>query len=367
MADVYLSYASKDQAIARSIAELLEQAGYSVWWDTSLIAGDDYRVTIAREIDRAGAVIAIWSPQSVHSNWVQDEAARGLAADKLIAVRTDAAVEPPHGFGALHTLDAGDRSGILLAVGQRVSPAIPGAAPEMPARPRRRQGLAAVSARQLKLAAVSWAGIIGAVLTIVGNLDAAMKIARLAKVLFERWAEIITWIWRKIIFFRIDILPQDAVLLTTLSILFANLLITSVNRDRYMVSDGRHSANMVLMLAIICALSCWGFATKVADGGGGGLMNHWVELMGLRELYGSWLVPGSLSSLLAVYATCLLLGVVVMFLAFVPIARIWQLRINPQGFSLRLMRIVVGVAIVAGLNFLLVMTEELPWLKDVLG
>ena len=42
MADIFLSYSREDQTAARRFAEAFERAGFSVWWDTTLSAGENY-------------------------------------------------------------------------------------------------------------------------------------------------------------------------------------------------------------------------------------------------------------------------------------------------------------------------------------
>jgi len=46
VADIFISYSKKDADTARVIAALLEAQGYSVWWDTSLETGDEFRQEI---------------------------------------------------------------------------------------------------------------------------------------------------------------------------------------------------------------------------------------------------------------------------------------------------------------------------------
>lgn len=41
MTDIFISYSRHDQAWVAKLARALEDVGYSVWWDTQLLAGDD--------------------------------------------------------------------------------------------------------------------------------------------------------------------------------------------------------------------------------------------------------------------------------------------------------------------------------------
>jgi tetratricopeptide (TPR) repeat protein len=102
MADVFISYSSEDRERVRPLAQALQGKGFSVWWDRSLGAGDDYAAVIARELDQAKAVVVVWSANSNASPWVRDEASR--ARLRLVPVLLDK-VDIPIGFGTLHTED----------------------------------------------------------------------------------------------------------------------------------------------------------------------------------------------------------------------------------------------------------------------
>src|SRR5262245_7938958 len=104
-----------------------------------------------------------------------------------------------------------------------------------------------------------------------------------------------------------------------------------------------HLLNMLTALLVICVLSCVGFATK-ATGSSAGILNQVSQLLGFNT------VPlpagGSASAQpLVVYSALLVIGVVSLFIAFLPISALFHVRSNPKAFAVRLWRIVVGVAI----------------------
>lgn len=74
MADVFISYAREDRVTAQTFATLFQNAGYTVWWDKEMYAGQDINDKILKEIALAAAVIVLWSPYSVDSKWVRGEA-----------------------------------------------------------------------------------------------------------------------------------------------------------------------------------------------------------------------------------------------------------------------------------------------------
>lgn len=104
MTSVFLSYDRDDAAKARSIAQALEKAGHSVWWDFHIKGGAEYGKEIEQALADADAVVVLWSRQSVDSAWVRDEAAAGRDRGRLVPVRLDE-TNPPIGFRQYHNID----------------------------------------------------------------------------------------------------------------------------------------------------------------------------------------------------------------------------------------------------------------------
>lgn len=110
MAQVFLSYAHRNHHTARQIADGLSAAGYSLWWDRRLRAGDDYGRDIEAELQNANCVVVVWSAAARNSLWVRAEANAALEQDKLVQVAADAA-RPPLPFTMLHLLDLSNWNG----------------------------------------------------------------------------------------------------------------------------------------------------------------------------------------------------------------------------------------------------------------
>ena len=104
MAQVFLSYDREDAPKARTIAQMLEKAGHSVWWDRHIKGGAQYGNEIEEALNQADAVVVLWSQQSVQSAWVRDEAAAGRDSGRLVPAKLDA-TEPPMGFRQYQTID----------------------------------------------------------------------------------------------------------------------------------------------------------------------------------------------------------------------------------------------------------------------
>ncbi|TNE58166.1 MAG: TIR domain-containing protein [Alphaproteobacteria bacterium] len=104
MADIFVSYSSHDHAEVKPLVEILEQKGYSVWWDNDLRGGSRFSEEIERELEQAKAVIVVWTKESRKSRWVTDEADCALAAAKLIPIKFDV-LDAPIGFRQIQTID----------------------------------------------------------------------------------------------------------------------------------------------------------------------------------------------------------------------------------------------------------------------
>jgi hypothetical protein len=103
MADIFISYAREDKAIARHLASALEEREWSVWWDHDLLGGQDFRAEIQKKLDEARSIVVLWSAHSVESGFVINEAGEGLHDGRLIPVLLED-VEPPLGFRHLHAV-----------------------------------------------------------------------------------------------------------------------------------------------------------------------------------------------------------------------------------------------------------------------
>ncbi len=110
MADVFVSYANEDRAIAEKISRGLEGAGLSVWWDRHIQGGVRFRKEIDRQLGAAKVVLVLWSAASRDSEWVCDEAQQALDEKKLIPLRLDG-IHPPLGFRQAQSLDFSDWGG----------------------------------------------------------------------------------------------------------------------------------------------------------------------------------------------------------------------------------------------------------------
>jgi hypothetical protein len=179
MADIFVSYAKADRSLALKLAAMLEAEGWKVWWDTSLIPGDDFRNEIMTQLGRARAVIVIWTDASIKSDWVRSEAGRAQADRKLIPIKLEHLTykDLPPPFDVLHTENVGEEDKIKAAVvAQLAKPAVEPTA-------------WALLGKGFKWELLSWWGIIGGAITLFTALSATLKLADWARLLVQHWKE----------------------------------------------------------------------------------------------------------------------------------------------------------------------------------
>jgi len=104
--DVFISYKREDEVRVGRLAQALEKAGLSVWWDRGLPGGESWRTNITNALAEARCVVVVWSHHSVgvEGAFVRDEAGRAMARGILVPVMIDR-VHPPLGFGELQAVD----------------------------------------------------------------------------------------------------------------------------------------------------------------------------------------------------------------------------------------------------------------------
>ncbi len=103
-ARIFLSYSRTDLEHARPVINLLENAGFDVWWDGLLEGGEHYLPTTEAALEGADCVVVLWSKTSVDSNWVRDEAQSGRERGCLVPLSLDGTMAPL-GFRQIQLLD----------------------------------------------------------------------------------------------------------------------------------------------------------------------------------------------------------------------------------------------------------------------
>ncbi len=107
MADVFVSYSRSDKTRVAPLVAAIKAKGWSVWWDPSIAAGQQFDDQIEAELLAASAVLVVWTPASVVSRWVRGEARDAAERDILVPVRFDNA-RLPIDARAIQTTDLDD-------------------------------------------------------------------------------------------------------------------------------------------------------------------------------------------------------------------------------------------------------------------
>jgi hypothetical protein len=232
MSDIFISYSKADYALALKLATFLESEGWSVWWDRNLGAADHYRDEIMKQLVAARAVITIWSPNSIQSDWVRAEAGRAKADGKLIPVKTPdlTYADIPLPFGEMHTENLASTGLIRAAIVAQLS---------KPASP---QAPFWQVTKTFKYQALTWVGILGTTITVFANLQGVLDLADWASELVSHWHEWnqIIWGW---VFSLIGVtLPKQLVPMISFSVFIA-ILIVGVNLAEHRVTTLREHSN----------------------------------------------------------------------------------------------------------------------------
>ncbi len=107
MADVFVSYSRSDKTRVAPLVAAIKAKGWSVWWDPSIAAGQQFDDQIEAQLLAASAVLVVWTPASVVSRWVRGEARDAAERDILVPVRFDGA-RLPIDARAIQTTDLDD-------------------------------------------------------------------------------------------------------------------------------------------------------------------------------------------------------------------------------------------------------------------
>ncbi len=101
---LFFSYSRTDQKQAMPLIRALEQQGFAVWWDGLLEGGDNFLPTTEAALQKADAVVVLWSKTSIDSHWVRDEATVGRERRRLVPLSMDGSL-PPLGFRQFQVID----------------------------------------------------------------------------------------------------------------------------------------------------------------------------------------------------------------------------------------------------------------------
>ncbi|MEW8319356.1 MAG: toll/interleukin-1 receptor domain-containing protein [Candidatus Thiodiazotropha sp.] len=102
--EIFLSYSRDDSDTVGRIYNELTKAGYKVFYDHNIPAGEDFRQRIIKQLKESKCVITFWSNSANKSRWVIDEAEYAQSCGILIPVLLEN-ISPPIGFGDLNAVN----------------------------------------------------------------------------------------------------------------------------------------------------------------------------------------------------------------------------------------------------------------------
>ena len=108
---MFLSYAREDYGAVEQILGALRKKGFPVFIDQDMPSGVEWETVLESQLQRAYAVVVVWSSRSVLSEWVAREAAVGLEKDRLFPVLLERDITLPAQFAHKHAADLSDWNG----------------------------------------------------------------------------------------------------------------------------------------------------------------------------------------------------------------------------------------------------------------
>jgi hypothetical protein len=89
MADVFISFSSRDAERVARIHDRLIERGFDVWWMRNLLPGDSPLQTVSRELVAARKVMLAWSRHAEASPYIEGEIMHAFGERKLLPVRIE--------------------------------------------------------------------------------------------------------------------------------------------------------------------------------------------------------------------------------------------------------------------------------------
>jgi hypothetical protein len=237
MADIFISYSNQDRSQVMMLAAFLEAKGFTTWWDTELRSGEVYRDEIMTQLAAARAVIVIWTKNSILSDFVRAEAGRAKAEAKLIPVKQDdvSYQDIPLPFGEMHTERLANQELIREAVVALF------ARPPPPAAVWKR----------VRFELLAWLSAIGAAVSFLAHLQGMLNLSLLSRYVVQYWANILTALWSRILFFVPNLSKIDAMMLSIVTFTAGTLFLSPIKRKETRRQPVASSVLTALTFAIL--------------------------------------------------------------------------------------------------------------------
>ena len=130
---VFISYKREEIEEARKIKAVLEEAGFTIWWDEDIQIGQVWSNVLDEAVKGASCIVVLWSKMSLESRWVMHEASSAMDRDIYAPVRIAMTpINPPynrHQATDLIDWDGNEAHPGIIELKNRVQELIPEQAP----------------------------------------------------------------------------------------------------------------------------------------------------------------------------------------------------------------------------------------------
>lgn len=125
--DIYLAYTHADMAAAQFIAEVVERAGYGIWWDRDIPIGSDWMEQLRSSFNDARCVLWLATQRSIKSSWMLGYLRQAVARGVLLPVLLEPIhlEDAPLGLRTVQLLDMAGTEGearLLQAIHRQIGP-----------------------------------------------------------------------------------------------------------------------------------------------------------------------------------------------------------------------------------------------------
>lgn len=103
--DVFISYNHADRAWVQNLHHAFKAVGLDAWYDEHLQAGERWDIRLNHMLNKAKAIVVVWSNRSVKSDFVQAEAHYGRSKRKVVPLFKETPLELPVPFNTIQTID----------------------------------------------------------------------------------------------------------------------------------------------------------------------------------------------------------------------------------------------------------------------
>lgn len=105
--EIFISYSRRDAEFIGRLTAALEKERLDFWFDGKGLGGDRVDSVIRTQLAHAKAVIVVWSPTSIESEYVKGEARDGLRRNIAVPILIGgvSTFDPPHDFHSINSID----------------------------------------------------------------------------------------------------------------------------------------------------------------------------------------------------------------------------------------------------------------------